>query len=48
MAKNKNEKKRLTFVTPLEAKQVRYILWSQFAEEKDRWCGKTNRRLVLV
>ena len=26
MAKNKNEKKRLTFVTPLEAKQVRYIL----------------------
>lgn len=26
MAKNKDEKKRLTFVSPLEAKQVRYIL----------------------
>jgi len=27
MAKNKAEKKRLTFVSPLEAKQVRYILY---------------------
>lgn len=34
MAKNKHGKKRLTFVTPLEAKQVRYILESQFAERK--------------
>lgn len=38
MAKNKNGKKRLTFVTPLEAKQVRYTMESQFADEKDRWC----------
>ena len=38
MAKNKNGKKRLTFVTPLEAKQVRYILESQSVDEKDRWC----------
>lgn len=38
MAKDKNRKKRLTFVAPLEAKQVRYILESQFADEKDGWC----------
>lgn len=40
MAKNKNAKKRSTVVTPLEAKQVRYILYVQICRretEKDRW-----------
>ena len=48
MAKNKNGKKRLTFVTPLEAKQVRYNLESQFAERKIVGAWKNKPSLVLV
>lgn len=36
MAKNKNAKKRLTFFTPLEAKQVRYILYVQNLPTRNR------------
>ena len=46
MVENKNMEKRSTFVTLLEAKQVRYILCTVFADERVVCEAEANRRHI--